>query len=172
MKEHSSTDAASKTDFRNTIIIATSNAGALLLRDLASKRAELQSDLFKQAVLDGIIKERTFTPEFLNRFDEVILYEPLNEAQTQQLARLLLQEVVHDVEQRRGVTVRVDDAVLTALVKRGYSVDFGARAMRRAVTELIENHIADYMLRNEVKRGDVIDLHAQPPAPPAAPAAQ
>ena len=145
-----------RTDFRNTIIIATSNAGALFIRDFIREHQDFSKDDFKAALIETVLKEKLFAPEFINRFDEVVLFYPLSVETAAQVASLMLNEVINDVQKHRGVTVRVEDDVIGALVEHGYSVEFGAREMRRTVTEMIEDFLADYMLRNDVKRGDEI----------------
>ena len=147
-----------RTDFRNTIIIATSNAGALFIRDfLRAHGGEKRTD-FKKALIDSIIKEKTFTPEFINRFDEVVLYRPLSLESAKRVSLLMLDEIVGDLKEKRGIAVQLEEGVVGAIVERGYSREFGAREMRRTIVDLVENYIADYMLKNDVKRGDTIRI--------------
>ncbi len=145
-----------RTDFRNTIIIATSNAGALFIRDFVRENQDFDKASFKSQLMDSIIREKLFTPEFVNRFDEIVLYYPLSQENAMRVCTLMVEEVSRDVQRKRGITVSFGEGVLEALVERGYSVDFGVREMRRTVTDMIENYLADYMLRQDVKRGDTI----------------
>jgi len=147
-----------KTDFRNTIIIATSNAGALFVRDAAIKGIKVDTNEFKQALIDHILKQGAFSPEFMNRFDEVILFNPLSREEAKQVAILMLDGIVREMKEKRGITLRLDEEVLNDLVEKGYSAEFGAREMRRTIVDTIENRLADYMLENEVKRGEEIVL--------------
>lgn len=154
------TDATGiKTDFRNTIIIATSNAGALFIRDFLSKHTGEVDDQFKKSLIESILKEKIFTPEFMNRFDEVVLYHPLLLEDAKRVSLLMLEEIVGDLREKKGITVEFEEGVIEAIVERGYSREFGAREMRRTIAELVENYLADYMLKNDVKRGDTIRIN-------------
>jgi len=149
-----------RTDFRNTIIIATSNAGALFIRDFVKEHAEYDKQAFKTALIDSILQQKLFTPEFVNRFDELVLFYPLSLENAGRVATLMIDSIIGDLQKRRGITVRLEDGVIAALVKRGYSVEFGAREMRRTITDMIEDYLADYLLRHDVKRGDEIVIPA------------
>lgn len=145
-----------KTDFRNTIIIATSNAGALFIREYLKAHPEYDRDDFKKALLDAILRDRIFTPEFVNRFDDSVLFTPLNPASAVQVGQLMLGEVIADIEHRRGIHVSIEADLMEQLVERGYSVEFGARELRRTITDMVEDYLADYLLKNDVKRGETI----------------
>jgi ATP-dependent Clp protease ATP-binding subunit ClpC len=147
-----------KTDFRNAVIIATSNAGALFIRDYVLKHPSVQPEEFKKAVTETILAEKIFSPEFLNRFDEVVLFHPLSLADAQKVALLQLKEIVEDVQRKRGITVEVEESLIRQIVERGYSAEFGARALRRVITQEVEDRIADEMLRRDIKRGETIFL--------------
>lgn len=152
-----------KTDFRNTIIIATSNAGALFIRDYVAAHPSATAEShepFKKALVDELLHQRTFSPEFLNRFDEVIVYEPLTQEEATKVAILMLDSIIREILERKGVKVLIDEEALRAVVGRGYSAEFGAREMRRAITEAIETHLADVFLKQDIKRGDVVAIHA------------
>ena len=90
----------------------------------------------------------------MNRFDEVILYQPLSLEHAAQVAGLMIDEVTSDLYHKRGITLQLDAGVTEEIVKRGYSAEFGARELRRTVTDVVENHIADVLLRQNLKRGD------------------
>jgi ATP-dependent Clp protease ATP-binding subunit ClpC len=142
-----------KTDFRNTIIIATSNAGALTLRDILKDKQHISKEDLKSRLLDAILRERLFSPEFVNRFDEVIVYHPLTQEEAGELALMMLDEVIREVREKRGIEIELTEDVLHAISERGYNVEFGAREMRRVVQETIETYLADYLLKHDVKRG-------------------
>ncbi len=149
-----------RTNFRNTIIIATSNAGGLFIRDFFKERgdsAESRSG-FKQELVDAILKQKLFSPEFLNRFDDVLVYYPLTEQEAEKLTILMLDNLIRDFDRKRGVKILVDEDVVAALAKKGYSVEFGAREMRRVITNVVETYLADYILTTGVKRGETITL--------------
>jgi len=149
------------TDFRNTIIIATSNAGALFIRDFIKSNQGKTKEEFKTALMDTILKEKIFSPEFVNRFDEIILYYPLSIQEAIKVALIMLQDIVKEIEEKKGYIVRVEEDVVVEIVKEGYSIEFGAREMRRVILDMIENFLAEYLLRNEVKRGDQILIRRQ-----------
>lgn len=144
------------TDFRNTIIIATSNAGALFIRDFIKENENKSKEEFKDALIDTILKSQIFSPEFVNRFDEIILYYPLSIKNTIKVALVMLEDIVREIADKKGYVVQVEEDVVVEIVKEGYSVEFGAREMRRVILDIIENFLADYLLRNDVKRGDTI----------------
>ncbi|MDD5041623.1 MAG: AAA family ATPase [Candidatus Peribacteraceae bacterium] len=147
-----------KTDFRNTIIIATSNAGALFIRDYVSKNTTIEAAVFKKSVIDAILAEKLFSPEFINRFDEVVLFHPLSLADAEKVAMLQIREIVTDILKKHGVIVQVSEPLIRQIVQRGYSAEFGARAMRRVITQEIEDRVADEMLKHDTKRGGTIVL--------------
>jgi ATP-dependent Clp protease ATP-binding subunit ClpA len=150
-----------RTDFRNTIIIATSNAGALFIRDFVKQNQDFKKDEFKKQLVDSILQQKLFSPEFLNRFDDVVLFYPLSKEDALQVGSLMLQDIVGDIQRKRGITVRVDQELLAALIERGYSIEFGAREMRRTMTDMVESYLADYLLRNDVKRGSEIVIRKE-----------
>jgi ATP-dependent Clp protease ATP-binding subunit ClpA len=149
-----------KTDFRNTIIIATSNAGGLYIRDALKENPGIDRAAFKQLLVDRILKDKLFSPEFLNRFDDVLVYFPLQPHHVARLTILMLDHIVRDMNEKRGIRISVEQDVVDVLAHKGYSVEFGARQLRRTITETIENYIADYMLKHTVKRGDEINIRA------------
>ncbi len=145
-----------KTDFRNTIIIATSNAGALFIRDYMKEHTVEDREQLKTPLLDTIMRDKIFSPEFLNRFDDVVIFYPLTHDGARRVAELMISDIVSDVLKRRGITVRIEEDFVHALVDRGYSMEFGAREMRRTITEMIEDYLAEYLLRHDIKRGEEI----------------
>jgi ATP-dependent Clp protease ATP-binding subunit ClpC len=147
-----------RTDFRNTIIIATSNAGALFIRDFVREHASLDRDHFKSELMEKVMRDRLFAPEFLNRFDEIVLFYPLTREVAADVAMLMLDDIIQDVYKRRGIRIEMEEDVVGGLVERGYSVEFGAREMRRTITDIIEDYLADYLLRHDVRRGDVLTI--------------
>ena len=109
------------TDFRNTIIIATSNAGALFIRDAVRNNAYSSKDEFKKHLIDAILEQHIFSPEFVNRFDDVIVFHPLSPAEAREVALLMMNEIIDDLREKKGVMLRIPDEVLEAIAKRGYS---------------------------------------------------
>lgn len=150
-----------RTDFRNTIIIATSNAGALFIRDYVRDHTDIDRIEFKKELLDVIIRERVFSPEFINRFDETVLFYPLSEQGVERVAVLMLDDIVTEIKKKRGIDIRMEADVVEGLVERGYSIEFGAREMRRTITDIIEDYLANYMLAHDVKRGETITVRKE-----------
>ncbi len=152
------------TDFRNTIIIATSNAGALFIRDKISAGSipstgsgqALDERTFTRELLDHVLHEKIFSPEFVNRFDATVVFRPLSGDEAIAIAQLMVEEVVDTVREHKGIEIEVEKDAVAALLEHGYSAEFGARELRRIVADVIENHLADRFLREQPKRGDRI----------------
>ena len=159
------TDSHGRTvDFRNTVIILTSNLGTGAaahgpLGFTTRARNESERDSRLRNVEDAL--KQSFRPEFLNRLDEVIVFEPLTQTEIALVAGLLLQEV-RDRLAERDVYFDVTDAARTALVKEGYDPEFGARPLRRTIQRRIENPLAKRVLAGDFAPGDRVrvDLDA------------
>ena len=115
-------------------------------------------DQFKKELLDELIKSGKYSPEFLNRFDDVILYQPLTRDETVQIASMMIGSIIKELEQGKGIAIQIDDDAVAAIAEKGYSVKFGAREMKRAITDTLETYVADYLLNNDVKRGAVLKI--------------
>jgi ATP-dependent Clp protease ATP-binding subunit ClpC len=150
-----------RTDFKNTIIIATSNAGSSWIKTHPTTNDPLLRDNYRTALIDAIVAEKTFSPEFINRFDEVIVFSMPTENEVRALAILMLDAIIKSAEKERGIRITVEADVIDVLVKKGFNPEFGAREMRRIITQTIENYLADYILSHEVKRGDEIAIYAK-----------
>jgi ATP-dependent Clp protease ATP-binding subunit ClpC len=145
-----------KTDFRNSIIIATSNAGALFLREFLKSHPKFDKVSFKQELIDNIIKGKEFAPEFINRFTDVIVYYPLELTTVSEIAGKIISSMVVNFDQERGIQLEVTQETIDYLAKKGYNQDFGARELERTISSILETYLANYMLINTVKRGDKI----------------
>lgn len=149
------TDSVGKTiDFKDTIIIATSNAGTGYVQE------QLKSGKTLSVVRDALIRtelKQYYRPEFLNRFDGIVLFKPLEKPEIREIARFMLKRVAKDL-QARGVSFRVEETALDALADIGFDPDFGARPMRRAIQEKVENQLADLVLRGQLGRRDTVVL--------------
>ncbi|MYH41780.1 MAG: AAA domain-containing protein, partial [Chloroflexi bacterium] len=146
--------------FRNTVVILTSNLGGGARQQeigLVRTRSASERDGLVRSV-EGALK-RTFRPEFLNRLDDVIVFEPLTEAEIARIADLMLEEVRERLDERR-VAFSVTAAAREHLVADGYDPEFGARPLRRSIERLLENPLARRMLAGEFEAGDrvVVDL--------------
>jgi ATP-dependent Clp protease ATP-binding subunit ClpA len=143
--------------FKHTIIIATSNAGAEFIKEAIEKRVPLDGD-FKESFIDRILREGVFAPEFINRFDAVALYRPLNVAESKQVVKLMLKEIQKGLA-AKGIVFRITDDLAGALAGVGFDPVFGGRAMRRAIQNKVENAIASGLLSGSVKPGDTISIN-------------
>ncbi len=149
------TDALGRTaDFTNTIIIATSNAGSELIRESVKQFREVN---LKERLLDHLQKQGIFRPEFLNRFDAVIIYKPLTEDQTQEVVNLLLADLNRRLKVK-DVQLEVTPALARKVAQIGYDPEFGARPLRRVIQDKIETVIATKLLSGEVNRGDTVTI--------------
>ncbi len=140
---------------RNLIIIATSNAGSELIWDLVRNNKNLENE--KQTVIDAIIEQQIFRPELLNRFDGVILFHPLAEADIKKIAQLMLGKLQQRLKER-GMNLIINDALLTYLLTQGQDPQFGARPMNRAITEFVEGKISEHMIVGDIHNGSTIEF--------------
>ena len=147
-----------KTDFRNSIIIATSNAGSLFLRDFIKSNPIFDKVSFRQELIDNIIKNKEFSPEFINRFTDIIVYYPLESKTVNEIAIKIIDSMIEEFNDKKGIHLEVDESVVDYLAKKGYSQDFGARELERTISSILETYLANYFLINSVKRGDKIKV--------------
>ena len=142
-------------DFRNTVVILTSNLGTGAARqaDMGFVRTknEGERDGMRRKVEEAL--KQTFRPEFLNRLDDVIVFEPLTEAEMAEIAELIFEEVRGRLAER-GIEFAISEAATQALLREGYDPVFGARPMRRVIERRIENELAKRVLANEFSEGD------------------
>ncbi len=152
------TDALGGTaDFTNAIIIATSNAGAEMIRE---SEVHEQRALTKEQILNRLQEQGVFRPEFLNRFDAIVIFKPLTQNQEEQIAILMFADLNRRLK-GKGVAVTADKATLTKMVQMGFSKEFGARPLRRVMQDTVENIIAKKLLSGEIARGSTFVLTAQ-----------
>lgn len=150
------TDArGNKVNARNTIIIATSNAGSQLILKTVQQRKELSA--LTQKIVDHIVTEGIYRPELINRFDSTIVFEPLTISEQTEVASLMLGGLYERVKER-GYEIEVSRNLLDVLVKLGYSPEFGARPMMRVLQDVIEEKIAQRIISGAVHKGDKIPL--------------
>jgi ATP-dependent Clp protease ATP-binding subunit ClpB len=141
-------------DFTNTIIISTSNAGTSFVQEQLSQGVNVEE--IRQKLIRGELK-KYYRPEFLNRFDGIVLFRALVRSEIKTIAKLMLKRVAKDLE-TRGVELRVEDAALEDLANVGFDPEFGARPMRRAIQEKVENQLAEFILSGKLQRRDIIVL--------------
>jgi ATP-dependent Clp protease ATP-binding subunit ClpC len=141
-------------DFTNTIIISTSNAGTSHVNKRLEEGAKMED--IRQELIKSELKNY-YRPEFLNRFDGIVLFKSLERGEIKQIASIMLKRVAKDLEQR-GVELRVEDSALEALSVAGFDPQFGARPMRRAIQEKVENQLAELILSGQLQRRDIVVL--------------
>lgn len=141
--------------FRDTIVIATSNAGADRIREYIDRGYQLEQ--FEKQFVDELINTNQFRPEFLNRFDEIVTFRPLSKEELVQVVDLILAGINKNMELQK-VSVVVDQDAKLLLVDRGYDPRLGARPMRRIVQRAVENTVAKQMLSGTVAPGSTITI--------------
>ncbi|HEX6291802.1 MAG TPA: AAA family ATPase [Herpetosiphonaceae bacterium] len=148
-------------DFRNTVIIMTSNVGTEELRagTIGFKRDADQIDLAeaRKKVDEGL--KRTFRPEFLNRIDEIIVFQPLTMSNLMQIVELQAKEVAGRLNEQQ-ITLELTAVAKELLVKEGYNPVYGARPLRRTVQRMLETPLSRSLLKSEFVAGDVIQVDA------------
>jgi len=156
------TEAKGRTvDFRNTVIIMTSNAGAQVIRGDKQLGFTVQEDekeqyeRMKSRVMDEV--KRLFRPEFLNRLDEIIIFHSLNKDHLKQIVHLEVRKVADRLKEQ-GVGLTISDAALQVLVTEGYDEKYGARPLRRAIQRLLEDPLSEEMLRQPFKYGEQVHV--------------
>ena len=144
-------------DFTNTVIIATSNLGSEII--MANDRADTKDKKDKKALKTELmdVLRRHFRPEFINRIDDIIVFDSLNADQIKNIVQFQLDKV-RQVLAGQGVTVEFDSTVVDELAKQGYQPEFGARELRRLIKTDIENLLARKLLGGEIKEGSIIEV--------------
>lgn len=135
-------------DFTHTIIIATSNAQARMVQE-AVRSGMAYSEMQKQ--LTNLLIQESFRPEFINRFDGVIVFKPLAETEIEQIAKLKIEKMQKHLKENRGINLIIGEGVVAELAKQGYDPAFGARPLERVIREKIENKIANELLKSDTK---------------------
>jgi len=153
------TDAfGKKVSLTDCIIIGTSNAGAELIRENVKQGKSLDS--FKDDLTDYLLKQGVFKPEFLNRFDAVVVFRPLTHEHLIQIAILMMNDLSKRLMEGMGIRLIVNPDLIEKIVELGYQPEFGARPMRRVIQDEIESRIAKRILEQNLKRGDFIEIKA------------
>jgi ATP-dependent Clp protease ATP-binding subunit ClpB len=147
------TDARGRTvDFRNTVIIMTSNTGSEYLLDGVTDTGEIKPDA-RQAVMGTL---RTgFKPEFLNRVDDIVLFKPLTQAEIEQIVKLMLADLRQRLAERQ-VKLEISDDALRFIARQGYDPVYGARPLRRYIAREMETRIARALVTGDVAAGAVV----------------
>jgi ATP-dependent Clp protease ATP-binding subunit ClpC len=164
MEEGQLSDARGrKVDFRNSIIVMTSNIGAEMIRRQGTLGFTLQRDEketeekdyeeMRKKLLDSLRK--VFRPEFINRLDAVIVFHPLNREHIRRIVNLELEKVAERMAEH-NITISASDAALDYLSTEGYNPEMGARPLRRVIQDKVEDRLSDAVLAHEFKNGDTV----------------
>ncbi len=151
-----------KVDFKNTIIIMTSNAGAGRIMEPkqlgfnSTADAERDHEKMKEGVMEEV--KRIFKPEFVNRIDDIIVFHALQEDEIHQIIDLLLKQLSKRVKEQMNITLKYDVHLKEYIFKKGYDKKYGARPLRRAIQSQVEDGLAEAILDGSVKNGDVVRI--------------
>ena len=149
------TDSKGKTvDFKNTILIMTSNIGSEYLLEGIDENGEIKPEASAQ-VMAGL--KNHFRPEFLNRLDEIIMFKPLDKASISGIVNLLLADLNKRIADKE-LTLKLTDAAMDHVIEAGYDPHYGARPLKRYLQKNVETLVAKSILSNELRAGDTITL--------------
>ncbi len=159
------TDGKGRTvDFRNTVIIMTSNLGAQHLHNTGSfgfataQEEESSYEQMKERVLDEV--KKAFRPEFINRLDEIIVFRALTQDEIYQIVGLMINRVRKSLKEHE-VDIELTDSAKEVLAKEGYDPSFGARPLRRAIQRLVEDQLSEELLSGTFQKGDLVLVDAK-----------
>ena len=144
-----------KVSFQHTVIIATSNAGSQLI--LKALRDQRDFAVLKEEIIDYLFKEGIYRPEFLNRFDAVVLFKSLAKEHLLQIVDLMLSKLRKNLAER-GIEFSVTQSLKEKLAELGYDPKFGARNLKRVIQDKVENVFAVALLQDTIKRGDKVEM--------------
>lgn len=153
-----------KIDFKNTIIIMTSNAGAetiispkrLGFGAVADEKADYK--LMKDRVMEEV--KRLFKPEFINRIDEIIVFHPLNKEHMKDIVYIMLKDIMKRTKEQMNISIIVEEDAKEYLIQKGYDEKYGARPLRRTIQNSLEDKLAEEILSGTVKNGDEVVVSA------------
>ncbi|WP_125706100.1 ATP-dependent Clp protease ATP-binding subunit [Lacticaseibacillus daqingensis] len=152
-----------RVDFRNTILIMTSNIGATALRDdksvgFGAKTATQDFKAMQSRMLEEL--KRAFRPEFLNRIDETVVFHSLNKQELHQIVKIMAKNVLHRLSDQ-AITVKITPAGINAVAQAGFDPEYGARPIRRALQRDVEDQLSELLLTGQAKAGDTITIGAK-----------
>ena len=151
-----------KVDFKNTVIIMTSNAGAgaivspKKLGFASAENAKQDYEFMKNSVMNEV--KQIFKPEFLNRIDETLVFHTLQKEEIAKIAGLLLEELTKRCKEQLSIDVSFKDSVRKWLADTGYDAKYGARPLKRVIQNKLEDPMADEILAGKIKNGDHVDV--------------
>ena len=148
-----------KLDFRNLVIIATSNAGAEIIRQTVLTGQDLSAK--KEKIINQILEQGIFRPELINRFDEVVFFKPLNSQDLIKIARLMLNNLGQRIMNNHGIYCQFSQDLVEKIAELGYDPEFGARPMKRVIQDKVETYLARQIIADQLQRGDSVNLTSQ-----------
>ena len=154
-----------KVDFKQTIIIMTSNVGAQAIIEpkklgfMSEKDDKQDYERMKSGVMEEV--RRLFKPEFLNRIDEIMVFHPLKKPEIKKIVNILLKNLVKRCEEQLGIELKISESVKDYLAESGFDSKYGARPLRRAIQNKLENPMANKILDGEIKTGDIVKVQLQ-----------
>ncbi|MHB1282550.1 MAG: AAA family ATPase, partial [Metallibacterium scheffleri] len=154
------TDGQGRTvDFRNTVIVMTSNLGSQLIQEIAGRGGESEAAYTEMKAAVMAVVQAHFRPEFINRLDEIVVFRPLERAQIRQIARIQIGYLEKRLAERQ-LSLRISDQALDLLADVGFDPVFGARPLKRTVQQQLENPLARAILQGQFQPGDSIVVDA------------
>lgn len=154
-----------KINFKNTILIMTSNAGAeniispKQLGFTSQSDAKADYDFMKERVMEEV--KRLFKPEFVNRIDEIIVFHPLSKDNIKEIARIMMKTIITRTKEQLGMTLTVEESAKDFLAEKGYDAKYGARPLRRTIQNQIEDKLSEEILEGHAKAGDKVSVRAR-----------
>ena len=151
-----------KVDFKQTIIIMTSNAGAQAIVEpkqlgfISQKDEKKDYEKMKSGVMEEV--RRLFKPEFLNRIDEIMVFHTLNKEEIHKIVLLLLKSLENRCEEQMDIHLNVTNSAVDYIAEAGFDAKYGARPLRRAIQSKIEDRLANELLEGKIKRGDIVQV--------------
>ena len=151
-----------KVDFKQTIIIMTSNAGAQAIVEpkqlgfISQKDEKKDYEKMKSGVMEEV--RRLFKPEFLNRIDEILVFHTLNKEEIRKIVLLLLKSLEKRCEEQMDIHLNVTNSAVDYIAEAGFDAKYGARPLRRAIQSKIEDRLANELLEGKIKRGDIVQV--------------
>ncbi len=147
-----------RVDFRNCMVIATSNAGYKII--LENLDQENKWDTVKEKLIDNLFEKGTFRPEFINRFDSVIVFGPLSKENLLDISELMLDDLREGLD-NKGIEFEITEELKEKIVDLSYEPRFGAREMGRVIQDKVKNSIANALLSDKIERGDKFKINPE-----------
>jgi len=139
-------------NMRNLVIIATSNAGAELIWEMEKEGKNVQNE--KDALIDYMVSNNSFRPEFLNRFDDVVVFHALQPTHVREIAKIHLNNFAKRVRDDKNIVINITDELIDHVAQKGYNPKFGGRPLEHAIQEIVEQTLADEILKGNVHPGE------------------